>query len=65
MTNINHTGVYPKSLQRQSVPLVCRFNIKTVAALTTLTNKLKIVEGTIVFVQMMISWFKMMNFKDK
>ena len=59
MTKITHTAVYPRPLQRQSVPPVCQFfNKKTVAALKTLTNKLKINEGTIAFVQMIVNWFK-------
>ena len=59
MTKIIHTAVYPRPLQRQSVPPVCQFfNKKTVAALKTLTNKLKINEGTIAFVQMIVNWFK-------
>ena len=59
MTKITHTAVYPRPFQRQSVPPVCQFfNEKAVAALKTLTNKLKINEGTIAFVQMIVNWFK-------
>ena len=66
LTKLTHTSVYPKPLQRQSVPLVCQvFNEKTVAALKALKSKLKISEGTIVFVEMITNWFKMMNIKDK
>ena len=66
MTKLTHTSVYPKPLQRQSVPLVCQvFNDKTVAALKSLKSKLKINEGTIVFIEMVTNWFKMMNVKDK
>ena len=65
-TKISYTAAYPKRLQRQNVTLVCQvFKNKTVAALTTLKNKLKINEETIVFVQMVTTWFKMMNIKDK
>ena len=65
-SKITHIAVYPKPLQRQIVTLVCQvFNNKTVAALTTLKNKLKINEGTIIFVPMITSWFRMRNVKDK
>lgn len=66
MTKLTHTSVYPKPLQRQSVPLVSQvFNDKTVAALIALKSMLKISEGTIVFVRMISNWFKMMNVKGK
>lgn len=59
MTKITHTAVYPRPLQRQSVPPLYQFfNEKTVTALKTLINKLKINERTIVFVQMIVNWFK-------
>ena len=52
LTKLTHTSVFPKPLQRQSIPLVCQvFNDKTVAALSTLKCKLKISEGTIKFVR--------------
>ena len=51
-------------LQRQSVPFVCQiFNDKTVAALSTLKDKLRISEGAIVFVKLITDWFHMMNVK--
>ena len=66
MTKITHSATYPKPLQRQSVPLVCQVsNDKTVAALKTLKNNLKMNGGTIEFVQMITNWFKMTNIKDK
>ena len=66
LTNLTHTSVFPKPLQRQSVPLVCQvFNDKTVAALTILSSKLEINEGTIRFIRIVTNWFKMMNVKDK
>ena len=66
LTKLTHTSVFPKPLQRQSVPLVCQvFNDKTVAALTTQSTKLNINEGTIVFICLVTNWFKMMNVKDK
>ena len=52
--------------QTQSVPLVCQvFYDKTVAALTTLSTKLNINEGAIVFIRLVTNWFKMMNVKDR
>lgn len=61
-----HTAVFPKPLQRQSVPLVCQvFNDKTVAALKTFKDSLGISEGTIILTQTMSEWFKMMNVKDR
>ena len=66
LKKLTHTSVFPKPLQRQSVPLVCQvFNDKTVAALTTLSTKLNINEGTIVFIRLVTNWFKMMNVKDR
>ena len=50
LTKITYTAVFPKPLQRQSVPLVCQvFSDKTVAALSALKTKLKIRDGTIEF----------------
>lgn len=66
LTKITYTAVYPKPLQRQSVPFVCQiFNDKTVAALSTLKDKLAISEGTIIFVKLITDWFHMMNVKDR
>lgn len=66
LTKLTHTTVFPKSLQRQSVPLVCQvFNDKTVAALKTFKDSLGISEGTIILTQTMSEWFKMMNVKDR
>ena len=49
LTKITYTAVYPKPLQRQSVPFVCQiFNDQTVAALSTLKDKLGISERTII-----------------
>ena len=65
MIKLTHTSVYPKPLQRQSVPLVCQvFNEKTVAFLKTMTSKLKISKWTIVFGELITNWFKM-NIKNK
>ena len=66
LTKLTHTSVFPKPLQRQSVPLVCQvFNDKTVAGLKFLTDKLSCADGTVVFVSLVNDWFKMMNVKDK
>ncbi len=49
LTKITYTAVYPKPLKRQSMPYVCQiFNNKTAAALSTLKDKLGIIEGTII-----------------
>ena len=66
LTKLTHTAVFPKLLQRQSVPLVCQvFNDKTAAALNTFKDSLGISEGTIILTQTMSEWFKMMNVKDR
>ena len=40
LTKLTFTSVYPKTLQRQSVPLVCQvFHDKTVAAFLTMKKK--------------------------
>ena len=58
--------MYPKPLQRQNVPIVCQiFNDKTVAALSTLKDKLGISEGTIVLIKLITDWFHMINVKDR
>ena len=66
LTKLTHTAVYPKPLQRQSVPLVCQvFNDKTFAALKMFKDSLGISEGTLILTQTMSEWFKMMNVKDR
>ena len=66
LTKLTYTSVNPKPLQRQSVPLVYQvFNEKTVAAMKALKDKLKIQEGTILFIEIISNWLKMMNIKDK
>ena len=66
LTKLTHTSVFPKPLQRQSVPLVCQvFNEKTVAAMVSLQEKLLINDGTIEFIRMVTNWFHMMNVKDR
>lgn len=66
LTKITYTAVYPKPLQRQSVPFVCQiFNEKTVAALLALKVKLGISEGTIILVKLITDWFHMMNVKSR
>ena len=41
------------------------FNKKTVAALKCVQEKLGVSEGTVVFVEVLSSWFTIMNMKDK
>ena len=64
LTKFTYTAVYSKPLQRQSV--VCPiFNDKTVAALSTLKDKLGISEGILIFVKLITDWFHMMNVEDR
>ena len=66
LTKITYTTVYPKLLQRQSVPFVCQiFHSKTVAALSTVKDKFGLCEGNIIFVKLITDWFHMMNVKDR
>jgi hypothetical protein len=66
LTKLTYSSVYPKPLQRQSVPFVCQvFHEKTVAALSTLKDKLCISEGTIILIKLIVDWFHMMNIKDR
>ena len=68
LTKLNYTAVNPKPLQRQSINLVSHvFNDKTCAAFRTkeLIQKLKFSEGTVVFVSLIMEWYKMMNIKSK
>ncbi|ESO04058.1 hypothetical protein HELRODRAFT_173132 [Helobdella robusta] len=64
MTKLTQTAVFPKVQQRQSVPLVCQvFDNKTVAAFEM--DNLEFQPGTVEFVKLITSWFKMMNVKDR
>ena len=66
LTRLTNTSVHPKPLQRQSVPLVCQvFNDKTVAAFKSLKTTINCSEGTVIFIELITNWFKMMNIKDK
>ena len=48
------------------MPFVCQiFHDKTVAALSTVKDKLGISEGTIIFVKLITDWFHMTNVKDR
>ncbi|ESO06788.1 hypothetical protein HELRODRAFT_170806 [Helobdella robusta] len=48
------------------VPLVCKvFDDKTVAAFEAVKDNLEFQRGTIEFVKLITSWFKMMNVKDR
>ena len=66
LTKITYTTVYPKPLQRQSLLFVFQiFHDKTVAALSTVKDKLGLSEGTLIFVKLITDWFHMMNVKDR
>ena len=66
LTKITYTFVYPKPLQRQSVPFVCQiYHDKTVAALSTVKDKLGLSEGTIIFAKLITDWLHMMKVKDR
>jgi hypothetical protein len=66
MTKLTHTAVFPKVLQRQSVPLVCKmFDDKTVAAFGAVKDNLELQLGTVKLVTLITSWFQMMNVKDR
>lgn len=66
MTKLTHTAVFPKVLQRQSVPLVCNvFDDKTVAAFEAVKDKLEFQPGTVKFVTLITTWFQLMNVKDR
>ena len=66
LTKLTHTSVFPKPLQRQSVPLVCQvFHEKTIAAFRALKSTIDYQEGIIKFITLITNWFKMMNVKDK
>jgi hypothetical protein len=66
LTRLTHTAVFPKVLQRQSVPLVCKvFDDKTVAAFEAVKDKLNFQPGTVKLVALITNWFQMMNVKDR
>lgn len=66
LTKLTYSAVYPKPLQRQNTQLVCQvFHEKTYAAMRTLQSKLKIDEGTILWIQLVTNWYKMMSVKSK
>ena len=66
LTKLTRTSIYPKPLQRQSVSLVHQvFNEKTRASLKEPSAKINISLGTLLFVQIISDWFKIMNIKDK
>ena len=65
LTKLTHVSVFPKPLQRQSVPYVCQiFNEKTPTALKSLSDKFTFQEGTQLFINLISNWFKMMNVKN-
>ena len=66
MTKLSHTAVFPKVLQRQGVPLVCKvFDYKTIAAFEAVKDKLDFQSGTVKLVTLITNWFQMMNVKDR
>ena len=66
LTKLTHSSVYPKPLQRQSVPLVCKvFHEKTIAAFKALKKTVNYQEGTVIYITLITNWFKMMNVKRK
>ena len=65
LTKLSKVAVFPKPLERQNVSFVCQiFNEKTVAALKALRSEMNFQEGTIIFIELITNWFKMMNIKD-
>ena len=59
-------SVYPKLPQQQSMSLVNQgFDEKTIAALHVLEIKVEFNEGTVVFIQVAVKWFKIYNIKEK
>jgi hypothetical protein len=53
MTKLTHTCVFPKVLQRQSVPLVCKvFYDKTIVAFESVKDKLSFQPGTVKLVML-------------
>ena len=68
LTKLNYTAVNPKPLQRQSINLVLQvFNDKTCAAFQTkeLIQQLNFSEGTVIFISLIVQWYKMMTIKSK
>ena len=66
LTKLSFSSVFPKSLQRQNTGLVCQvFNEKTVAAMKSLKEKLDLSQGTIIWIDMICQWYKMMSVKSK
>ena len=66
LTKLTYSSVYPKPLQRQNTQLVCQvFNSKTIAAMRTLKTKLEINEGTILWIELITQWYKIMSVKSK
>ena len=66
MTKRTHTSVFPKVLQRQSVPLVSKvFDDKTIAAFEAKNDTLHFQPETVKLVTLITQWFMMMNVKDR
>ena len=62
LTKLTHTSVFPKPLQRHSVPLVCQvFHEKTIAAFKALKGTIDYHEGAIKFLTLITNWFRMIT----
>ena len=67
LTKLSYSSVFTKPLQCQNINLVCQvFNEKTVPVMRTLQPKLAINDGTIKWIELLISQrFRMMSVKSK
>ena len=66
LTKLTYSSVHPKPLQCQSVPLVYQvFDEKVYAALEALDTNLHFSRGTMIFINIICKWYKMMNVKSK
>ena len=66
LAKLTFSFVFPKPLPRQNTKLVSQvFNDKTVAAMTTLQQKLIINEGSVKWIKMITQWYKTMSAKSK
>ena len=66
LTILTYSPVHPKPLQRKSLPLVWQvFHENTYAALEALEPNLPLSRGTMIFINIICRWYKMMNIKCK
>lgn len=64
MTKLTHTAIFPKILQRQSVPLVRKvFYDKT--RFEAVKDKLDFQVGTVKFFTLITNWFQLTSVKDR